>query len=74
MSEDEAVDRCCGGACDAVPVLHSRPYQCGSAAWSDGRGNHGSHLGRRGNARGGAYAYSALALDAIAHIQAEKER
>jgi hypothetical protein len=36
-----------------VPVLHPRPYPCSSAAWGDGRGDHGSHLGRRGNARGG---------------------
>ena len=52
-AKDKAVDRGCGRPCDAVPVLHPRPYPCSDAAWDDGRGDHGSYLGRRGNARGG---------------------
>ena len=38
------------GACHSVPILHSRPYQGGSAQRCESAGDHGSDLGRRRNA------------------------
>ena len=38
------------GARDAVPVLHPRTYQRRPSARCDGGRDHGSHLGRRGDA------------------------
>src|SRR5437016_14374120 len=35
-----------------MPVLHPRPHQGGAAEWGDGGGDHGSKLGRCGDARG----------------------
>jgi len=50
--QDQAIDRGRGGARHAVPVLHPRPHRGRAQARRQRAGNHGGHLGRRGDARG----------------------
>ena len=67
--EDEAVDRGCSRACDCIRG-HTRAALRHGATGEEIM--EASWVAAEMRA-GGAYAHSALALDTIAHIQAEKE-